>query len=283
VLFPPLNLNATATTGGVELSWDEPASEGEWLFWDDGVNANNVGGESITLFDVATRYDINDLAAYDGQYLTKMTFWLVDADCEIYARVWTGGSQFYAGNLIVDQQVTNLQPNSLNEVIFDAPVAIDAQQELWIGYRVINDAGVYPAGCDAGPSIPYKGDMLLYGGDWVSTSTYFAWELNWNIRGFVVSPNECDVAPLEPVALTNPTIPQPASAPEKRRAATQQRYDRSFTHYNLYRDGSFLAEIPAQDSVYTDPFPPAGSHEYWLTSAYGDFESTPSNRKTAAR
>jgi hypothetical protein len=277
VLFPPLNLAATAGNQGVDLSWDAPGSQGEWIHWDDGVNANNVGGASITMFDVAIRFDTNDLAAYDQQYLTKMTFWLVDADCEIFARVWSGGSQFYAGTLIAEQQVTDLQANALNEVIFDAPIAIDAQQELWIGYRVINDAGCYPAGCDAGPAVPYKGDMLLYGGDWVSTSTYFGWELNWNIRGFVVSASDLDAIPGIPAALQDLPIAAQSGLPDLRRGTEQVRYDRAFTHYNLYRNEDFLTEIAATELSYNDPAPVAGTNSYYLTSAYDVFESAPSN------
>jgi len=145
---------------------------------------------------------------------------------------------------------------------------------------VINTGEIFPAGCDDGPAIPYKGDMLLYGGNWVSTSQYFGWELNWNIRGFVVDPQRCDAAPLQPIALANPDIPQSGQTPALLPQATHTCYDRSFTHYNLYRNSAFLCEIPSQALSYTDPTPPTGIHQYYLTSAYGDFESTPSNSVT---
>ncbi len=277
VLFPPVNLTAETSGANVNLSWDLPGSNGEEIYWDSGVNQESSGGETASTFDVAIRFDTSDLASYVGKYLTKMTFFLNDNNCQIFARVWNNGSQYYAGDLIWEQEVTELQANALNEVEFPSPIEIEADKELWIGYRVINEAGNYPAGCDLGPAVPYKGDMLLYGSDWVSTYDYFGWDLNWNIRGYVVSTERCDNVPLDAVALINSIPAKPENLDLVTNETGSLRYDRSFTHYNLYRDEELLSELNNDLTSWEDTDVEDGTHTYYLTSAYEEFESNPSN------
>ncbi len=276
LLFPPVNLTGSVESWVVTLNWEPPASEGTWLQWDDGVNSDAVGGENIEIFDAAIRFTTDDLQAWDGHYLTKISAFITDANCQVYLRVWQGGNQYYAGNLIREQHVAYPIANEWNTYDLETPVMIDASQELWFGYRIINPNGVYPAGTDNGPAVPYKGDMLLYGSEWISMSSYFGWDINWNIHGFVVDPQG-----RETVSLNNPALPDavPASTGVPQKIAMDKPSDPfrwEYSHFNIYRNDELLATVPAETFTFTDEEIEL-ENTYVVTTAWDEFESAPSN------
>lgn len=277
LLFPPINLTAEVfPENQLELNWEAPASSGNWLQWDNGVNTDAVGGSNIQIFDAAVRFETADLTAYHGQYLSRIATYIADVDCQVFIRVWQGGNQYYAGTLVREQLVAYPIANSWNEIILETPLQIDASQELWFGYRIINTGGGYPAGTDNGPAIPYKGDMLLYGSDWVSMSDYFGWNINWNIKGMVVDAGQPNaISQLfshEKQQLSNFGLPQLAG-----NKIASSFFGRSFTHYNVYRDSEKVAEVPAELNSYQEDLTLTGGGTYFLTSVWGNFESAASN------
>ncbi|MBW6491317.1 MAG: exo-alpha-sialidase [Lentimicrobium sp.] len=273
LLFPPLNLTGEVVDQSVQLSWDEPASEGTWVHWDDGQNSDAVGGSNIEIFDAAIRFTPQDLLPYEGLFLTRIAAFFASADAEFNLRVWQGGNQNYAGNLIMEQVVSNPVANEWNIINLDNPVQVDASQELWIGYRVINPSGAYPAGTDNGPAIPFKGDMLLYGADWRSMSDYFGWNINWNIQGFLVdNGREVTLLPAIPDPIpTNTGLPGKVS-----NQSVNSSFIYGFSHFRVYRNESLLAEIPADNLSYTD-HSPLDDNYYFVTSGRDQYESVPSN------
>ncbi|MFP4470613.1 MAG: exo-alpha-sialidase [Bacteroidales bacterium] len=276
LLFPPVNLTGSVESWVVTLNWEPPASEGTWLQWDDGVNSDAVGGENIEIFDAAIRFTTDDLQAWDGHYLTKISAFITDANCQVYLRVWQGGNQYYAGDLIREQHVAYPIANEWNTYDLETPVLIDASQELWFGYRIINPNGVYPAGTDNGPAVPTKGDMLLYGSEWISMSSYFGWDINWNIHGFVVDPQG-----RETVSLNSPALPDaiPASTGVPQKIAMDKPSDPfrwEYSHFNIYRNDELLATVPAETFTFTDEEIEL-ENTYVVTTAWDEFESAPSN------
>ncbi len=276
LLFPPVNLEGSVENQVVTLTWEAPASAGNWLQWDDGVNTDAVGGENIEIFDAAVRFTPDDLQVWDGQYLTKISAFIADADCQVYLRVWQGGNQYYAGDLIREQQIAYPVAGEWNTYDLETPVMIDASQELWFGYRIINTNGVYPAGTDDGPAIPYKGDLLLYGSDWVSMSEYFGWDINWNIHGFVVDTQGNAVVALQNHTITD-KVPQPDGPPQIKKAAQPSDPFRwEYSHFNIYRNENLLTTVPAETlSFIDDDIEPENT--YFVTTAWDEFESAPSN------
>lgn len=273
LLFPPLNLQGEAVGQKVSLIWDAPAGEGAWLHWDDGINSDAVGGENIEMFDAAIRFTPADLQPYNGQFLTRVSAFFPSADADFFIRVWQGGNQNYAGNLMVNQHVENPVGNEWNNIELDNPVQIDASREFWIGYRIINTNGAYPAGTDNGPAIPFKGDMILYGSDWLSMSDYFGWNVNWNIQGFVVENGRESflLSLLENSPVQNSGLPARIENP-----SGQSKQFRDFTHFNIYRNQILLGEVPSNELIFADEVP-LEENVYYVTSARGPFESAPSN------
>jgi len=259
LLFPPLNPEYSIEGSDLTLTWDPPASDGSEMRYDDGSNSDEVGGE-VENFEAAIRFPVDDLAEYEGKYLTEVNFYISDTNCQIFARVWTGGSQNYEGDLVFEQEVENLQ-NGWNSVEIDQPIYISAEEEIWMGYRVINPEFVYPAGTDDGPAIPYKGDMILYYSDWVSMSEYFDWDINWNIYGLAVS-TETPAKKQEPVVMGG-------------KESGNSRID-DFDNYNVYKNDELLATVPSSQTSYTDEGLSTGSFTYEITSVLGDQESNPS-------
>lgn len=278
LLFPALNLvgEMIGSDNTVMLSWDDPASDGTWLQWDDGVNTDAVGGSNIEIFDAAIRFTPEDLIEYNGQYLTKIAAFFAAADCQIFLRVWQGGNQNYAGDLIREQMVAYPIINEWNTLELETPIQIDASQELWFGYRVINTGGVFPAGTDNGPATPFKGDMLLYGSDWVSMSSYFGWDINWNIKGLVV-----DAGQKEQMMANNPlsnTTPFSTGTPEKTTFNKPSvPFSWTYTHFNIYRNDEVIGTAPAGSNSFEDQLPFPAMFTYFVTTAWDTFESVPSN------
>ena len=160
------------------------------IFWDDGVNHSAIGSEDgVVDFDVAIRFKPSDLTQYNGMYLFQISFYPYSSNCEYSIRVWTGGSvsggEGNSGTRIVDQLVSNPNINHWNQVELNNPVLIDASKELWFGYRCNAQSG-YPAGCDDGPSVAWKGDLILWNDKWQRLSSLNSGlNYNWNIHGYV--------------------------------------------------------------------------------------------------
>jgi hypothetical protein len=277
LLFPPLNLTGEVITEGALLTWDEPASQGIWMYWDNGINSDAVGGENVEIFDAAIRFESDDLNTTDGHYLTRINIYIADADCQIFLRVWQGGNQNYAGTLIREQLVAYPIADNWNEIELASPVLIDAAQELWFGYRVINTGGVYPAGTDSGPAIPFKGDMLLYGSDWVSMSTYFGWDINWNIQGMAVDPGNGKLTALGNSRLLDQKIKNPGEPQRIKTGRSGQPPLRwQYSHFNVYNNGVMIGTSPSGTLEFLDP-DLFVNNVYTVTTAWDSFESPPSN------
>ena len=131
-----------------------------WLQWDNGINnGNGIGLTNGGTFYVASRWEPEYLIPYYGFYLTEVAFVPVeDTAAEFVIKVWKGNN---AGTLVASQEVTDFIVNEWNHVILENPVLIDTTQELWFGYSVTHEPGTQPAGCDDGPAISYKGDMIM--------------------------------------------------------------------------------------------------------------------------
>ncbi len=254
---PPQNLTATVVNEvDVELTWQEPTGQPGEMRWDDGVNYNGVGSNSASTFDVAIRFDTDDLSAFNGLTLTEVSFYPRYQDSDYSIRVWTGGSvngtSANSGTLVLSQDVDNVIASMWNTVVLDEPVAISSDEELWFGYH-IDTTGGYPAGCDEGPAVAWKGDLIKMS-NWASLSTtYTNLDYNWNIVGLA----------------------------ENGRMLTQgaTRNQRDLTGYRIYRDGVLVHEIyDTNTRTWTDEGLDDGEYVYTATAVYnGTEESVHSN------
>ncbi|MCL2041233.1 MAG: M6 family metalloprotease domain-containing protein [Bacteroidales bacterium] len=220
-----------AMTGGEPYDASDRASG--WLGWC-GPLYDAIGTGGQVEFIVAARFVPSDLATAGiktGDVITKMRF--VPAHVSYIAAVtlaiYQGGSSpTNPGALVCQQDVTqNLLEQQHNEITLNTPYAINASQELWIGYYVATYGG-YPAGCDAGPSVVGKGDLIYLNNAWSNllTVTNFTVSANWNIEAFVITGGTED------------------------------------TKYNVYRDGVLVASNIAETSYTDSGFSPYANHTW---------------------
>lgn len=212
-IFAPVDLTAERESwNNVILTWNMPEFGGgggtggvtdAYIFHHNETYDSQVGYNGPGDFDVAARFTPAMLASYDGLYLTKISIWPAEADCEYSLRVWTGAD---AANMVVDQPIPagDIVLNEWNEFELDTPVMIDANDELWIGYRNNANAG-YPAGADSGPAYGGYGDMMFDGTSWVGINAAYGINRNWLITGYAISETGAPLAlsPMSDVERTN--------------------------------------------------------------------------------
>jgi hypothetical protein len=173
---------------------DEPANSpaaDSWIKWC-GPNYDAIGTGGAAEFIVAARFMPSDLMAAGiktGDKMIKIRFVPQhSAYATFVVGVWSGGtSPTNPGNLVHEQQVTGaLVDGQYNEIPLSTPVIIDASKEVWICYLVRTTYG-FPAGCDAGPSVYGKGDLIFYQGAWSNLTAVAGVSANWNIEALVTT------------------------------------------------------------------------------------------------
>ena len=183
----------------VQLSWNPVVdTSAEELTWGT-TYSTRIGTNSAADFIGAVRFTPTELSSLSGMKLTSVSFVPGESQavCTFYVMVWQGGSIVNdtildPGTLIANKQVTQaLTTSTLNTVVLDTALLIDATQELWIGIRCNTTEG-YPLGASNNGGIFNYGDLInlggwqtLSGGD--STASIAAY--NWLIVGTFQDPS----------------------------------------------------------------------------------------------
>lgn len=171
----------TTQSGGVPLY--------EWLQYDNGTNYDGIGLNSGGSFDVAIRFRPEQLVEYAGWKIIKFRFFPKYGFPISYSLEVFSGPE--GNNLDYLQSIPSVTVDGWNEVILDTPHVIDNSTDLWVGYWIQNQpAGIFPAGVDEGPAIPYKSDLISMDGgiSWLSLSTENpALNYNWNIQFYITN------------------------------------------------------------------------------------------------
>ncbi|HPS39245.1 MAG TPA: choice-of-anchor J domain-containing protein, partial [Candidatus Cloacimonadota bacterium] len=256
--------------------WDnpEPPLTGDWITWCQDVLGNSIGTNAAVIFDVAHRWTQADLAPYAGRTITQLRFVPSYANCVYTVKVWTGGSATNAGTLVSSQVVPTFVEDDWNLVVLNTPVPIPTTGDLYYGFEV-NTQGGYPAGCDNGPQIDGKGNMMYFEGEWTtlsalaSTLTY-----NWLIKAFAQSGAASKAVELLPIAEHQTSAVRSGSLAVEH--TTPNRIDRAITGYKVYRDGTLISTIvdPAI-TAYSDMDLPNATYNYNVTATYTTGESVP--------
>ncbi len=278
---PPKSLTAEIDTNnyGV-LNWNVPTigNNGTWIHWDREFGNNAVGSGGTVDFDVAQRFDTEDLSMHDGKFLTRIWFVPYEPSCSYSVRVWSGGNANDPGDLVVDQPVIDPVIGEWNEIFLLTPVPIDATQELWFGIRN-NTVEGYPASVDGGPATDGKGNMIhLPGSNWQTLLEVNAnLDYNWSVRGFVepidVKPSQLTVIEYIKRGSFKGKFGITNNPPER------SLYEpRMLLGYNVYRDDEKINFNIVDTITFTDIHLPPGTSTYAVTSVWSnDCESAYSN------
>jgi len=162
-----------------------------WLSWCN-VNEDAVGTGEPVDFIAAARFTPADLAAasiVNGDVISKIRFFVYNTEGITFTiQIYQGGnSPANPGSLMYQQTITQpLISEAYNEVALTTPYLINSTQELWIAYRLqITEFGQFPAGCDAGPRVINKGDLIYSYGTWSNLLEVAEVEANWNLEALI--------------------------------------------------------------------------------------------------
>lgn len=287
-LYPPRNLTAEVENEEIHLQWYSYL-DGEWISWDNGMNSGGIGTNNPVQFEVAARFEQEDLLPYDGQFLKFVSFVPRQVQCLYSIRVWINGSvsgdDYIPGDLVVDQllETADLVMQGWNVMELNEPVLINSSQELWIGYHIDTETG-YPAGRDAGPAVANKGDLVNLDG-WESLSLMNPnLNYNWNIQGYILDSGEREVNTLRPLSYIPNKTKRAGSLLSDQQGDGNIRFDnifRTLSGYNVYRNGNVIEQITdPQIDYYIDIPATTGVYHYYVTALYGEHESPQSNIQT---
>ena len=277
---PPNSVNAVVLDyNDVELTWNAPGNNAEWIQWDSGDIGNAIGLTDPDTFYVASHWDPAELSVYDGAVISKVKFYPND-DAIFAIKVWTGAN---AATLVSSEDVSTYTVGEFLEVELSNPVTIDASQELWFGYEIIQDlTGVHPAGADLGPAVAGYGDMISTDGVSWDPLSGFGFDYNWNLAAYV---EEADGSVL---VLNKPNrtkkVETKASVLNRNIFSSipveQVRDTRSLAGYKIYQDGVEVGEVTDPATLtYTVESLDAGTYEFTITAFYTnpDGESVPTD------
>jgi hypothetical protein len=276
-LNPPTDLSYTIDGNDVTLDWvsPEPPPTGEWITWCNDVLGNSIGTNSATVFDVAHRFDQTDLAPHQGNLISQVKFVPAYADCVYTVKVWTGGSASGAGTLVSSQVVNNITLDEWNLCVLNTPVAVPSTGDLYVGYECDTQGG-YPAGCDNGPHIDGKGNMMYYQGTWDTlvnlspTLTY-----NWLIQTFIQEVPVLKAVELTPIP-QNRAISYSKAPLGLQTKEISRENDRALTGFKVYRDDVLISTISDPlTTTYTDMDLANGDYVYGVSATYTTGESVP--------
>ncbi|MEZ5197079.1 MAG: T9SS type A sorting domain-containing protein [Bacteroidales bacterium] len=278
----PTNLTGENVIYGIDLSWDE--IQVGWIQWDAGVNnGNGIGVTGGGTFRTASHWEPADIAQYNGLSLTKVSFYANgDPDATYTIKVWTGAN----GNTEVHSQaVGTFIVDDWNEVELTSAVPISSAVDFWFGYEVTHGADMFPAGCDDGPAVQYKGDMISTGNGWVSMSAEYGLDYNWNIAGYVeiisgklIQMSYKELIPVHNMGTFISSIE--SGMPQHNQANKFNPISPKDLSFNVYwkPDGGYYILIANISSTnYTHFEPVGGLNNYYVTTLLYGCESEPSN------
>ncbi|NTW24535.1 MAG: T9SS type A sorting domain-containing protein [Lentimicrobium sp.] len=261
VLNPPLELEANAIGNDVNLSWFEPLPPlmQEWIHYDDGYNLTSIGLSGGGTFWAAVRFTPAQLIAFSGMYLSQIRL-IACAPSATYQLFIAKGAN--ASTVLCNQPLPDLQTDQWDTITLNAPILLDIYQDLWVGYKIINQpANDYAGGVDNGPAIAGYGDLISVNGtDFVSVfSLNPQLNYNWNIEALLSNYPDAKC----PLFLLSSGIPQ-------------------LQGFNLYRNNIKVNETPITDTSYLDEGLPGNTYEYWVKALYNAGESGQSNVVTVS-
>ena len=145
----------------------------------DGANVDAIGLVAGGTFYGAARYPSGMVAPFGGYHLGSVDVYIGSVPTEITLMIWDAGTTTTPGALL-HEQVFTPTASSWNTVVLDEALEVSGA-DLWVGFKITHDAGVYVLGMDGGPVNP-NGDLLSTDAvAWENLSDY-GLNGNWNIR-----------------------------------------------------------------------------------------------------
>ena len=271
----------TQEAWGAMIEWNSPINEiAEWLYYDDGVNVDGIGGPASFIW--AVKFDPAQLAEFDGAVLTKIKTYNRLASVD-ELRIYEGNN---AATLLHSQPLTGLGIEVYEEVALTSPVLIDVTKQLWIAVYTTDGAN-YPAGCGNYTGNPNSDLISQDGGATWDHLTGFGLNYSWNLRAFVTTFAGATAAiPMDkPADIVSSGATFAASGKPSYQnlaaEATAERSGRMLELFNVYRsldnnNYTLIATVPftegASSFSYFDTDLAAQTDYYYQVTAFYDMD-----------
>ncbi len=281
----PQNLAAETLGNDVSLMWDAPDGGPGWIGYYNGEFNGGVGTGAAAIFECAAMFGPEQLSAYNGMLLTKVAFIPAEVAAAYTVMIYDVSS---GTPVAVDSSESfdgaDLVIGEFHEVELANAITVDWTVNLMFGFKCNTTTG-YPGGIDTGPGVAGYGDIMFYGGAWVSMVNDFGLDYNWAIEGFVdYGDGGRSLTSMEPLNISYPTsndaevLAHTLATP----VVVNTPSERTMTNYIVYRDDEEIATTEASDAMYYDEDVAFGTHTYFVTAMYDDSEdcgeSDPSNQ-----
>ena len=237
----------------------------KWIKWCNDTTVYTFGFTCIACDAiVVARFTPEDLKTFGimtNAEVTKIRF--VPGNCQnpYTIQIYQGGtSPTDPGALMYQQTVTEpLIYNVYNEIELTTPFPIDVSKELWIGYQVISGGMI--VGCDTGPNVMNKGDLMCANGIWTTAFSVSdgGYNFNWNIDAFIISSGCTPVNNLLSEKINNNSVSLSWSEPEE---------DLEIEGYHIFRNEQLLNEQLTIDTSFFDEDLSIGEYEYYIITYY---------------
>jgi len=277
-LLEPLNLTAQVSDNNVFLSWNDPmGGPGSWLYYGTGEPGQSIGLTEGGTWEVAARWEPEQLTVYNGELITKVRLFLLSENTEYFLKIWVQDS---LPEILAYQQVTDILINEWTDVYLETPIPIGFDGDLWIGYEMIQEPEEFPAGCDTGPAITGYGDLVSFDGATWLTLTDYGLDYNWNIQAFV-SEGSMMSAPVKPAPYETGGVRDARHTLQVKNLALPIAPEtRDLAGYNIYRNGEQINDVPVVETYYADSSLAPGTYSYEVTALYDEGESSPAGPVT---
>ena len=178
-----LQLSNAASAGYVP--GDGEHRNGEWIkYWQNGVNDNALGlGGSGATWYAAIRWMPENLDTYDGYAVTGIRVFMNDQPANGAVMIWQGDID--NPEVMISQEMTVTEEDWV-EVELIEPYAIDASQELWIGWEIGDSGdGCFPASFEISEQHDQLANLLQFGDNPWQFASDFGFDAVWNIEAYV--------------------------------------------------------------------------------------------------
>lgn len=166
---------------GALISWGErPAPIHQWLQYDNGVYKRSLGGDNEPIIFWSIRFDAEDLEAYYGCSLKKIS--LYDVGAGVYQLWIYVGGETAPRSLVWSQNMSLCNAQDWHEESISQAIEIQEGEPLWI---VIGQQGLSrPAAACADQGNPNGRWVSLDGEHWTDMLTYNM-HYTWMLRAYV--------------------------------------------------------------------------------------------------
>ena len=222
----------------VELTTKEQTrkKEGEWLYYDNGVNYDAIILQGGASFYYAMMFPAEDMAEFIGQSITKISMFDF-SEHEGRFMIYFGGDKS-PGTLVHSQDYSCAGTKEYVEYELTNTVDISGEQNVWFVFY----SSVAP--CCVGPTNANGRWFSQNGTQWDDVVNKTGYNVTWQVRAFV-----------EEVPIPNST-------------------DLEVLGIMLFRDGKLLTETPVTDETFVETLPEYGDYEYSLRVVYGGEEES---------